>query len=146
MHGRALIQNSTWSERAMSTETVINYAFLRCKAAFKRATYGFLKTRHNFTMIIREANGFVVSPSYTNYRIQSSFIDVRSRKRHIAVASELLRFPWIIFPTAKPNQILLAARYNYHCLLSSCNNDNSCLLSIAEDKAFVESVNEHLWT
>lgn len=90
MHGRALIQNSTWSERAMRTETVINYAFLRCKVAFERAIHGFLETRHNFTMIIREANGFVVSPSRTNCRIQSSIIDARPRWRGDVIALELL--------------------------------------------------------
>jgi len=96
MRGRALIQNSTWSERATRTETVINYAFLHCKAAFERAIHGFFETRHNFTMIIREANGFVVSPSRTNCRIQSSIIDARPRWRVVVWNCWFL---WITFLT-----------------------------------------------
>lgn len=71
-------------------ETVINYAFLRCKAAFKRATHGFLGTRYNFTMIIWDGDDFVVSPFRTNYRIESSIIDARLRRRRVAVAAEQL--------------------------------------------------------
>lgn len=83
----------------MNTETVINYAFLRCKAAFKRATYGLFESRHNFTVIIRNGIGFMVSPSRTNCRIYNSQLSMYANTTTRCHCLGIIDFQWIMFPT-----------------------------------------------
>lgn len=109
---------STRSERTKNTERPLSITHSCCKAAFKRATHGFLETRHNFTVIIRRKQMVpVVSSSHTK-RIagynRQLLMQVRDDAARIAVVLEKCWFPRILFPIARSNQILLAVRYNYH--------------------------------